>query len=103
MARLCEWNKESADLRLPLFLQLQQHVLDVRLDDLRPVRLVLGILNALRSIHIDAIPVATSRASHQQREAGAATWQKARQSYFNVTWVEHLAQLSSTVILQAAC
>lgn len=53
--------------------QVQQHVLGVQSADLRPVRLVLGALNALRSIHIDAVCGATRR---QSRESCAADWQQ---------------------------
>lgn len=58
--------------------QVQQHVLAVQLADLRPVRLILGVLNALRSIHLDAITGASGKASQQSREGRAAAWQKAR-------------------------
>ena len=53
--------------------QVQQHVLSVQLADLRPVRLMLGALNALRSIHIDAVCGATRK---QSRESCAADWQQ---------------------------
>ena len=57
---------------------MQQHVLAVQSADLRPVRLILGVLNALRSIHLDAITGSNGKASQQSREGRAALWQKAR-------------------------
>ena len=53
--------------------QVQQHVLGIQSADLRPVRLVLGALNALRSIHIDAV---CGAARKQSRESSAADWQQ---------------------------
>ena len=53
--------------------QVQRHVLGVQSADLRPVRLVLGALNALRSIHIDAV---CGAARKQSRESCAADWQQ---------------------------
>lgn len=56
---------------------MQEHVLAVRSADLRPVRLILGVLNALRSIQLDGITSATGKASQQSKEGQAALWQKA--------------------------
>ena len=58
-------------LRTLTLWQVQQHVLGVQSADLRPVRLVLGALNALRSIHIDAVCGATRK---QSKEVCAAEW-----------------------------
>ena len=52
-------------------------MLDVQSAHLRPVRLILGVLNALRSIHLDAVMSGTSKAAQQSKEAIAVHWAKA--------------------------
>ena len=58
-------------------MQVQEHVLAVNSAELRPVRLILGVLNALRSIYLDAVTGVTSKASQHSNVGQAASWQKA--------------------------
>ena len=58
---------------------MQEHVLAVQSADLRPVRLILGVLNALRSIHLDAVMMSTAgKAAQQSKYSAVAQWAKAR-------------------------